>query len=237
MNIFAIGDVHGCLKELTSLHKKILTHDKFDVKKDLLVYLGDYVDRGKESKAVIDQILKLKNNKIKMINLMGNHDEYMIDFLFNNKNNIENWLNFGLDQTIRSYGIELVDFIKDGFGDDIIEQLRKKLLNEMSEDQINFFKSLELSYSSDKYLFVHAGIDPKKSLSEQTRNDYLWSRSEDFFKEDFKAEKIIVHGHTPVEKIISNQFRINIDSGCYFTGKLTGVCLSDKNDSRTFITN
>lgn len=237
MNIFAIGDVHGCLKELTSLHKKILTHDKFDVKKDLLVYLGDYVDRGKESKAVIDQILKLKNNKIKMINLMGNHDEYMIDFLFNNKNNIENWLNFGLDQTIRSYGIELVDFIKDGFGDDIIEQLRKKLLNEMSEDQINFFKSLELSYSSDKYLFVHAGIDPKKSLSEQTRNDYLWSRSEDFFKEDFKAEKIIVHGHTPVEKIISNQFRINIDSGCYFSGKLTGVCLSDKNDSRTFITN
>ena len=168
---------------------------------------------------------------------MGNHDEYMIDFLFNNKNNIENWLNFGLDQTIRSYGIELVDFIKDGFGDDIIEQLRKKLLNEMSEDQINFFKSLELSYSSDKYLFEHAWIDPKKSLSEQTRNDYLWSRSEDFFKEDFKAEKIIVHGHTPVEKIISNQFRINIDSGCYFSGKLTGVCLSDKNDSRTFITN
>ncbi len=102
MNIFAIGDIHGCLSQLTTLHKKILTHDKFDVKKDLLIYLGDYIDRGNNTKGVIDQILKLKNNKIKTINLMGNHDEFMIDFLFNNKNNIKNWLNFGLYRTIRS---------------------------------------------------------------------------------------------------------------------------------------
>ena len=60
MNIFAIGDIHGCLNELTSIHKKILTHDKFDVKNDLLIYLGDYIDRGKNSKGVVDQILKLK---------------------------------------------------------------------------------------------------------------------------------------------------------------------------------
>ena len=140
MNIFAIGDIHGCLDELTSLHKKILTHDKFDVKNDLIIYLGDYIDRGKNSKEVINQILKLKNNKIKTVNLMGNHDEFMIDFLFNNKNNIENWLNFGLDQTLRSYGIEVVDFIKDGFGDDIIDNLRKSLLSKMNEEHIKFFK-------------------------------------------------------------------------------------------------
>ena len=164
MNIFAIGDIHGCLNELTSLHKKILTHDKFDVKNDLIIYLGDYIDRGKNSKEVINQILKLKNNKIKTVNLMGNHDEFMIDFLFNNKNNIENWLNFGLDQTLRSYGIEVVDFIKDGFGDDIIDQLRNRLLSTMSEEHINFFKGLELSFSSKNYLFVHAGIDPKKKI-------------------------------------------------------------------------
>jgi len=80
MNIFAIGDIHGCLSELTFLHKKILTHDKFDIKKDIIIYLGDYIDRGKNSKEVIDQILKLKNNNIKTINLMGNHEEFMIDF-------------------------------------------------------------------------------------------------------------------------------------------------------------
>ena len=237
MNIFAIGDIHGCLNELTALHKKILTHDKFDVKNDLIIYLGDYIDRGKNSKEVINQILKLKNKKIKTINLMGNHDEFMIDFLFNNKNNIENWLNFGLDQTLRSYGIEVVDFIKDGFGDDIIDQLRNTLLSTMSEEHVNFFKDLELSFSSEKHLFVHAGIDPKKTLEDQTKEDFLWSRSKSFFDKDFKAQKIIVHGHTPEENIINNPHRINIDTGCYFSGKLSSVCLSDHNDSRLFINN
>ena len=237
MNIFAIGDIHGCLNELTSLHKKILTHDKFDVKNDLIIYLGDYIDRGKNSKEVINQILKLKNNKIKTVNLMGNHDEFMIDFLFNNKNNIQNWLNFGLDQTLRSYGIEVVDFIKDGFGDDIIDQLRNTLLSTMSEEHVNFFKDLELSFSSEKYLFVHAGIDPKKTLEDQTKEDFLWSRSKSFFDKDFKAQKIIVHGHTPEENIINNPNRINIDTGCYFSGKLSSVCLSDYDDSRIFINN
>ena len=235
MNMFAIGDIHGCLDELTSLHKKIFTHDKFDVKNDLIIYLGDYIDRGKNSKEVINQILKLKNNKIKTVNLMGNHDEFMIDFLFNNKNNIENWLNFGLDQTIRSYGIEVVDFIKDGFGDDIIDQLRNRLLSTMSEEHINFFKGLELSFSSENYLFVHAGIDPRKKLTEQAKEDYLWSRSDIFFDKNFKAEKIIVHGHTPEENIVNYPFRINIDTGCFFSGKLSCVCLNDKNNHREFI--
>ena len=191
MNIFAIGDIHGCLNELTSLHKKILTHDKFDVKNDLIIYLGDYIDRGKNSKEVINQILKLKNNKIKTVNLMGNHDEFMIDFLFNNKNNIENWLNFGLDQTLRSYGIEVVDFIKDGFGDDIIDQLRNTLLEKMSEEHINFFKDLELSFSSEKYLFVHAGIDPKKKLEDQTKKIFYGQDPKVFLIRILKQKKLL----------------------------------------------
>ncbi len=237
MNIFAIGDIHGCLSELTLLHKKILTHEKFDVKNDLLIYLGDYIDRGLQSKQVIDQIIKLRNNKIKIINLMGNHEEIMIDFLFNKKNNIENWLDFGADQTFKSYNIEVVDFIKDGFKDHIIDSLRNKLLEEMNNDHIDFFKNLELTYSTEKYLFVHAGIDPKKNLKEQVKKDYLWSRSDVFFDKDFKSEKIIVHGHTPEPNIINNSNRINIDTGCYFSGKLSCVYLNDIDDSRSFISN
>ena len=237
MNIFAIGDIHGCLIELTILHKKILSHDKFDVKNDLIIYLGDYIDRGKNSKGVIDQILKLKDEKIKNINLMGNHEEFMVNFLFNKSNNIKQWLNFGLDQTLRSYDIELVDFIKNGFEDDIIDNLRNELLNKMSEVHINFFKNLDLSYSSEKYLFVHAGIDPSKTLEDQSKKDLLWSRSKEFFKKSFKAKKIIVHGHTPELELISYPHRINIDMGCYFSGKLSSVCLSDDEDSRVFIDN
>ena len=237
MNIFAIGDIHGSLRELTSLHKKILTHNKFDVKNDHIIYLGDYIDRGKNSKEVIDQIIKLKKKNIKIICLMGNHEEFMLDFLFNKINNIEQWVNFGLDQTLRSYDIELVDFIKNGFEDDIIDNLRNTLLAKMGEEHINFFKELEISSLSEKYLFVHAGIDPKKSLEDQTKKDFLWSRSKSFFDKDFKAQKIIVHGHTPEENIINNPHRINIDTGCYFSGKLSSICLNDKDDSRLFINN
>ena len=237
MNLFAIGDIHGCLSQLTTLHKKILTHDKFDVKNDLLIYLGDYIDRGNNTKEVINQILKLKNNKIKTINLMGNHDEFMIDFLFNKKNDIKNWLNFGVDETFRSYNIEIVEFIKDGFEDDVIDRLRNELLKKMDATHINFFKNLEVTHSTEKYLFVHAGIDPQKKLSEQTKKDYLWSRSNVFFNKDFKAKKIIVHGHTPEKDVIDYPYRINIDTGCYFSGKLTCVCLNEQNDDRFFISN
>ena len=237
MNLFAIGDIHGCLSQLTSLHKNILSYDKFDPKNDLLIYLGDYIDRGKNSKEVIDQIIKLKNNKIKTINLLGNHDEFMIDFLFNKNNNIKNWLNFGADSTFRSYGIEIVEFIKDGFEDNIIDKLRETAFKNIDKSHLDFFKNLEISFLTEKYFFVHAGIDPQKKLNEQTKEDYLWSRSDAFFDKEFKSEKIIVHGHTPVEKTTSDPFRINIDSGCYFSGKLTSVRLTDDDESRIFITN
>ena len=234
MNIYAIGDIHGCLKELTSLHKKILTSDQFEVKEDLIIYLGDYIDRGLHSKQVIDQILKLKEKKIKTIHLMGNHEEMMMDFLFEKKNNIENWLNFGVDQTFKSYGIEIVEFIKEGFGDNVIDRLRNALLDKMDNTHIDFFNKLELSFSIGKYLFVHAGIDPDKNLKEQTKKDYLWSRTNAFFDKNFKAEKIIVHGHTPEEDIVNFTYRINVDTGCYFSGKLSCAMLSDANDNRSF---
>jgi len=237
MNIYAIGDIHGCLSDLTSLHKKIFTSDKFKIKEDLLIYLGDYIDRGLKSKQAIDQIIKLKNSKIKTKHLMGNHEELMIDFLINKKNNIKNWLDFGADQTFKSYDIEIVEFIKDGFEDSVIDRLRNALLEKIDTTHIDFFNQLELSFSTEKYLFVHAGIDPDKNLTEQNKKDYLWSRSNSFFDKNFKAKKIIVHGHTPEENIINYPYRINIDTGCYFSGKLSCVCLSDLNDNRSFINN
>lgn len=74
-----------------------------------------------------------------------------------------------------------------------------------------------------------------KNLKDQTKKDYLWSRSDNFFDKNFKAEKIIVHGHTPEPDITNYPYRINIDTGCYFTGKLSCVCLSDKENQRKFI--
>ena len=235
MNIFAIGDIHGSLDQLISIHNKIFNYPNYKKEEDLLVYLGDYIDRGPKSKQVVDQILNLKNEGINTTFLMGNHDELMFDFLFKEINNLKNWLNFGADNTFKSYDIEVVEFIKEGFEDHNIEKLRKVLIEKLGHDHINFFSNLKLTFSATQYLFVHAGIDPKKNLSDQSKKDYLWSRSNDFFHKDFKAEKIIVHGHTPEKDVVSFPYRINIDTGCYFSGKLSCVCLNDLNEERHFI--
>ena len=128
MNIFAIGDIHGCLNQLISIHDQIFNYKNYKREEDLLIYIGDYIDRGPKSKQVIDQILQLKNKEIKTVFLMGNHEEMMVDFLFNKINNLKNWLNNGADQTFKSYDIEVVEFIKDGFEDNIIDKLRKVLI-------------------------------------------------------------------------------------------------------------
>ena len=235
MNIFVIGDIHGCLNQLISIHNKIFNYANYKKEEDLLVYLGDYIDRGPKSKQVVDQILNLKNEGIKTTFLMGNHEEFMWDFLFNEINNLKNWLNFGADKTFKSYGIEVVEFVKESFEDHNIEKLRKILIEKLGHSHLNFFSNLKLTFSVAQYLFVHAGIDPKKNLSDQSKKDYLWSRSNNFFHKDFKAEKIIVHGHTPEKNVINFPYRINIDTGCYFSGKLSCVCLNDVKKERNFI--
>ena len=235
MNLFAIGDIHGCLKQLISLQKKILNTKEFQKGNDLLIYIGDYIDRGPNTKDVINLILKLQKEKVNSIFLMGNHEQVMIDFLFNKINNLKYWLNLGADQTFKSYKIEVAEFIKDGFGDDTIDRLRSVLLNELSDEHIHFLKNLRLFYSVGNYLFVHAGINPEKTLKDQDKMDLLWSRSDKFFDKNFKFEKIIVHGHTPEEKVINFPYRINVDIGCFFSGKLSCVCLNDKDKKREFI--
>ena len=235
MNIFSIGDIHGCSKELISLQKKILNAKGFKKDNDLLIYIGDYIDRGPHSKTVIDQVIKLQKENIKSIFLMGNHEEVMIDFLFNKINNLSYWLQLGADQTFKSYDIEITDFIKDGLEDEKIEKLRNYFLNQLTEEHIFFLKNLKLSYTVGKYLFVHAGINPEKSILEQNKRDLLWSRSDEFFDKNFKSEKIIIHGHTPQKEIINFPYRISIDTGCFFSGKLSCVHLNDSNEQRKFI--
>ena len=235
MNIFAIGDIHGCLKQLVYLQNKIFNYPSYKKESDLIIYLGDYIDRGSNAKDVIKHMLKLQKEKVNSIFLMGNHEQIMIDFVFNKINNLSYWLDLGADQTFKSYNIEVAEFIKDGFGDDKIDKLRSVLLNKLSNEHIHFLNNLRLSYSIGQYLFVHAGINPEKTLKNQDKMDFLWSRSDQFFNKNFKFKQIIVHGHTPEKEVISLPYRINIDTGCFFSGKLSSVCLNDDNNERKFI--
>jgi len=234
MNIFAIGDIHGCIKQLVTLQDKIFNYPQYNKEEDLLLYLGDYIDRGPSSKDVINHILQLQTEGIKSIFLMGNHEQFMIDFLFNKINNLSNWLMNGADQTFKSYDIEVAEFIKDGFEDDKIDKLRNIFLSKLTKEHVYFF-SLKLTYIMGDYLFVHAGINPEKSLSEQNKMDFLWSRSDKFFDKNFEFEKIIVHGHSPEKEVVNFPYRINVDTGSFFSGKLSCVCLNDKDKKREFI--
>ena len=100
---------------------------------------------------------------------------------------------------------------------------------------MQFFNDLNLSYTLGDYFFVHAGVDPKKNLENQTKTDFLWSRSSEFYDKDFKFNKIIVHGHTPEKEVVNFPYRINVDTGCFFSGQLSCVCLSDNDKKREFI--
>ena len=235
MNIFAIGDIHGCIKQLVTLKDKIFNYPQYNKEEDLLLYLGDYIDRGPSSKDVIDHMLQLQTEGIKSIFLMGNHEQFMIDFLFNKINNLNNWIMNGADQTFKSYNIEVAEFIKDGFEDDNIDKLRDIFLSKLTKEHVYFFKNLELTYTMGDYLFVHAGINPEKPLSEQNKMDFLWSRSDKFFDKNFEFEKIIVHGHSPEKEVVNFPYRINVDTGSFFSGKLSCVCVNDKNKKREFI--
>ena len=235
MNIFAIGDIHGCLKQLVTLQDKIFNYPEYNKDEDILLYLGDYIDRGPSPKGVINHILQLQTEGIKSIFLMGNHEQFMIDFLFNKINNLSNWLMNGADQTFKSYDIEVAEFIKDGFEDDKIDKLRNIFLSKLTKEHVYFFKNLKLKYIMGDYLFVHAGINPEKSLSEQNKMDFLWSRSDKFFDKNFEFEKIIVHGHSPEKEVVNFPYRINVDTGSFFSGKLSCVCLNDNNNERKFI--
>ena len=235
MNVFAIGDIHGCIKQLITLHDKIFNYPKYNKVQDLLLYVGDYIDRGPNSQDVINRVLQLQKEGIKSIFLKGNHEQVMIDFLFNKINNLRYWLGLGADQTIKSYGIEIAEFIKDGFEDDNMDKLRNVFLSKLTKEHIYFFNNLKLTYIMGDYLFVHAGINSEKSLSEQSEIDFLWSRSDQFFDKNFKFEKIIVHGHSPEKEVVNFPYRINVDTGSFFSGKLSCVCINDKNKKREFI--
>ena len=235
MNIVAIGDIHGCIKQLLTLQDKIFNYPQYNKEEDLLLYLGDYIDRGLHSKDVINHILQLQTEGVKSVFLKGNHEQFMIDYLFNKINNLSNWIMNGADQTFKSYDIEVAEFIKDGLEDNNIDKLRDIFLSKLTKEHVYFFKNLKLTYTMGDYLFAHAGINPEKSLKDQDKMDFLWSRSDQLFDKNFKFEKIIVHGHTPENEVINFPYRINVDTGSFFSGKLSCVCLNDKNKKRKFI--
>ncbi|CAN5717720.1 hypothetical protein BH10BDE1_BH10BDE1_03940 [soil metagenome] len=197
---YAIGDVHGCAAELETL----LATLEID-RETTVIFLGDYVDRGVDSRRVIDIVVGLRR-RCEVIALMGNHEAMFLDFL----------------ERPESIGSGL--FILNGGSSTLANYAASGGSFEVPQAHIEFLKSLKLFHETSTHFFVHAGVPLKKKLRDLDplldRETFLWTRGPFLTTKD-RWEKIIVHGHTPNELPERFANRVNVDTGCVFGGSLT----------------
>lgn len=215
MRVYAVGDIHGRLDLLKTLHEAIDEDAELHPGPQCIeVYLGDYVDRGPQSAGVIDALMERVRTR-NAVCLAGNHEEIMLDAL-SSQEAFANWLRLGGVETVFSY------VRPSGTLDQ--SQLWTEWRAGMRLDHVDFLRQLPVTYVCGDYLFVHAGLRPGLSLAAQDRNDMLWIRRE-FLDYPHSFGHLVVHGHTPIPtpEVLSN--RINIDTGAYATGHLTCLVL------------
>lgn len=230
LRVYAIGDVHGRADLLRELHR-LITADAASAPRHmrkLAVYLGDYIDRGLQSREVIDVLLNEHLPGFEAIHLRGNHDHELLAFLEDPQRSAA-WLRYGGDATIYSYGVRLPS---DSPPQERLGILRDRLQEALPPSHLSFFTSLPLTYEIGDYLFVHAGIDPDKSLDRQTPVDLLWIR-DDFLESEEDFGKVVVHGHSVTERPEVRDNRIGIDTGACYTNALTALVL--QGNTRRFL--
>lgn len=225
--VYAVGDIHG----RADLLSKLLLRIDEDLKarpdvESVQIFLGDYIDRGPNSRQVIDLLIERRQNH-NMVFLKGNHEDYALQFL-NNPALLFGWKNMGGFNTLLSYDVTL------GRGDNHRRQheVAIALQQAMPAAHRRFFQDLSLSFTCGNYFFVHAGVRPGIPLQGQSQHDLLWIR-DDFLLHEEDFGKVIVHGHTPVAEPAILRNRINIDTGAYATGRLT--CLMLERDEISFL--
>jgi serine/threonine protein phosphatase 1 len=222
--IYAVGDIHG---EMGALDRLLTAIDRDRRQphrrhlRPLLVFLGDYIDRGADSRAVIERLCTGPLPDVDCRFLLGNHEEAMLAFLENPAGNAE-WLRFGGAETLASYGIPPSVGITDRSR---CQALRDALLARLPDPHLAFLHGLEPLLVIGDYAFVHAGIVPGRRLDRQKRDDLLWIRAP-FLTSNQRHERVIVHGHTIVDEPQLLFNRIAIDTGAYATGVLTGLVLA-----------
>ncbi|MFA5518045.1 MAG: metallophosphoesterase family protein [Spirochaetota bacterium] len=199
---YIIGDIHGqifkLLKLMTMIEEKISDNDT-------IIFLGDYIDRGKDSYSVIEYLSRL-SEKYKIFFLKGNHEDMFIKYYYTGK---------GYDLYIRNGGMATIKSYEKAIGKMKLPEKHKK-----------FFSSLNLFYKGDDFIAVHAGLRPYAGEPvRQKPEDLLWIR-EDFFLADYSWDKTIIFGHTPTS-FLNNSKRIYFDKKRNIIGIDTGAMYED----------
>ena len=218
--VYCIGDIHGRLDLLEELHDMILNDCTGFEGTKVVVYLGDYIDRGAQSKQVLDLLIEKPLDGFETVHLLGNHEHAMLDFLRNPSGVSAAWLSFGGQVTCMSYAVGLGKVMMNMD----LELLREELGEKLPQSHLDFMNSMPLSHTEGSYYFVHAGIRPDVPIEDQDIGDMLWIRDE-FISSRQCHEFIVVHGHTISMEVENRPNRIGIDTGAYQTGTLTALVL------------
>lgn len=217
---YAVGDVHGRLDLLDGLLAQIADdyRQRGDDARPLLVLLGDLIDRGPDSRGVVERVIAGALPGFQTLALCGNHEEALLRLLDEEEAGLlDRWLHFGGDACVQSYGGDPL-FLSSLAEGDAVARLRQ-LIPQSHQD---FLRSLADTFRFGDYLFVHAGIRPGIPLERQQPRDLRWIR-EPFLSDPRDHGMMIVHGHTITDEPDVRSNRIGIDTGSYRDGVLTAL--------------
>lgn len=217
--VYAIGDIHGRKDLLDRLLERISVHNGDQAAE--LIFLGDYVDRGPDSRAVIETLVnRRRGGHLRWTFLKGNHEATLLDFL-KDPSVGPAWLQYGGAETLMSYGVR-PPLLK---GDEAAwAAASEAFAAALPERHVEFLSALELSVDRGGYMFVHAGVDPSRPLHSQEEKDLLWIRDA-FLGDSRRLERLVVHGHTPEPAPHRDARRVGVDTGAYQTGMLTAAVI------------
>lgn len=219
IRVYAVGDIHG-RTDLLKLQLAQIEVDEalYPCPHSIIVFLGDYIDRGPDSRGTIDLLLACAQIR-EVVCLKGNHETFVQRFL-DAPDSLSEWRTLGGLETLVSYGLR--PSLSRSHGDH--EALSEALRAAIPAQHLAFLDSLPTSFSCGDFFFVHAGVRPGFALAKQSENDMLWIRDE-FLLHDAPFEKFVVHGHTPVAAPDIRCNRVNVDTGAFATGRLSCVVI------------
>lgn len=218
LRLYAIGDIHGRLDLLERLLAQI---DEDDARRPAaetrLIFLGDLIDRGPDSMAVVERLRQLCAERPATTILLGNHEEVFLLALKGDLKALDFFARIGGRETILSYGVSEHDYCE-------LEtpELLAALQARVPASHVDFLQGFENMVVHGDYAFVHAGVRPAVPLAQQRLSDLRWIRDE-FIDHRGDLEKVIVHGHTIADKVEVRRHRIGLDTGAYASGVLTAM--------------
>jgi len=218
----AVGDLHGRADLFRDLARKIPR----DCQTWPLIFVGDYIDRGDNTKELLKLLMKASRCKTRSVTcLMGNHEQMLLDFIDDPQENAGVWLQNGGLQTLASFGVSPTHDTAKALAS---EMLRDRLVKAMGGEMLEWLRMRPLAWHSGNVWAVHAGADPHLPMTTQSAEALLWGHPK-FRHVPRQDGRWILHGHSIVEEPTIRQGRIALDTGAYATGLLTAAAVTSEN--------